>query len=382
MHTFTRGIVSAGIALVTIVSIAGCATDGSDAAATDDATGSATTTPSSTPTGSATGTIDFGSAPGTAGRPTCAELLPGDLVTAVVPAARAVDTLTDVAHVAGSEAFLPAAGGATCDSSNGVAPLDDHVPGRRGEPVFEGVRLTVLPDGEAALARQRAFNGSATLTDCAASDAARVYCGADTLAGTAWVSLTATRLQDDTDAVPEQVQPAFDALLAAVVERVAGSALGNDRGEGEGDDGSITDCDAANVDAVTSTTLAVGPFPNSSTAPTTTDFARHRVGADSCVFVSTDDASGYVRAGALYAHLPDGGWVAERRLGSRAIERGDRLDLDGLGDGDAAWRTCDETGCSVDVVQDGDWTHWLLLADVAPNTSSAIERWVETSFAD
>lgn len=376
----TRGV-TAGVVLAAVVSVAGCASDAPTPGATDDA-GRATVEPmpSATSGSDDTGrTIDFGPGLGGSGAPGCGSLLPAGLVDAVVPGARLVDLLTDGAHVAGSEAFLPAAGGVTCDSSNGVAPLDDHVPGRRGEPVFEGVRLTVLPAGADALAEQREFDGAGAATDCAASDSARVYCGAEVLAGDAWVSLSATRLQDDDAAVPEQVQPGFDALLAAVVERVSASPIGTDQGDGSTDDGSITTCDAANVNASTSTTLAVGPFPNSSTAPETTDFARNRVGGDSCVFVSGDDATGYVRAGALYAHLPDGGWMAERRLGAGTIERGDRLELDGLGAGDAAWRTCDETACSVDLVQDGDWTHWLLFTDVAPNTSSAIERWVRAS---
>lgn len=367
---------TAGVVLAAVVSTAGCTAVTPAPAATD---GGAASSPTSTPEPAAD-TVDFGPGPAATGAPGCDALLPAALVDAVVPSARTVDLLTDVAHIAGSEAFLPAAGGVTCDSSNGVAPLDDHVPGRRDEPVFEGVRLTVLPAGADPLAEFREFDGGGTTSACAASDAARVYCSTDTLAGSAWVSIDVSRLQDDDQATPEQVQPGFDELVAAVVDRVASSSLGTDPGDGADDDGSITQCDATNVNASTSTALEVGPFPNSSTAPETTDFARNRVGGASCAFVSGDDTTGYLRAGALYAHLPDGGWTAERRLGAGTIERGDRLDLDGLGPRDAAWRTCDETACTVDVVHDGDWTHWLLFADVAPNTSSAIERWVRASW--
>ncbi len=378
----TRGVVAAGVVLVAVASIAGC-TAPTPAATDAGATSSPTDGPTSSPTtggDQAAGAVDFGPDPVASGVPGCGALLPADLVAAVVPSARPVDLLTDAAHLAGSEAFLPAAGGATCDVSNGVAPLDDHVPGRRDEPVFEGVRLTVLPAGADALAEFRGFDGGSTDAACAASDAARVYCSADTLAGSAWVSIHGTRLQDDDQATPEQLQPAFDALVAAVVDRVASSSAGTAPGDGVADDGSITQCDATNVNASTSTQLEVGPFPNSSTAPETTDFARNRVGGDSCAFVSGDDSTGYLRASALYAHLPDGGWMAERRLAAGTIDRGDRLELDGLGTGDAAWRTCDETACSVDVVHDGDWSHWLLFRDVAPDTSAAIERWVRASW--
>lgn len=372
---------SAAVVLATVVAATACSTDAPAPAGPDrssEPTPSATTTPG----GATSTTVDFGDGPQTTGFPDCAELLPGDLAAGVVPDVRPVDVVADVAHVAGSEAFLPAAGGVTCSLSNGVAPLDDPVPGGRDQPVYEGVSLTVLPAGGAALTAHREFDGSGAPTDCTASDAARVYCDADVPAGDAWVSLSTTRLQDDDDATPEQAQPAFDALLATVVDHVATTRLGTAEGDGGADDGSITTCDAGNVNAVTGTTLSVGPFPNSSAPPETTDFARNRVGADSCVFVSTDEGSGYTSAGALYTHLPGGGWVAEQRLAAGTIDRGDRLDVPGLGAGDAAWRTCDETACSVDVVHDGDWTHWLLFADVAPDTSTAIAGWVGTSVAD
>ncbi|MDM7891763.1 hypothetical protein [Curtobacterium caseinilyticum] len=383
MHMITRAVVSAGIVLGTVVSVAACAADGPTATGTDAGTGTSASTdrstPTSTPTRSGAGTVDFGPAPDVSGAPACSSLLPEDLAAAVVPGARPVDLLGEAAHVAGTEAFLVAVGGASCTASDGVAPLDDQVPGRRGDPVFEGVQLTVLPAGLDALAEHREFDAVSALEGCSASDSARVYCATDARAGSAWVTLSATRLQDDADAVPERVQPAFDALLAAVVDRVSASSLGTADDDRADPDGSITRCDADNVNAVADTTLAVGPFPNSSTAPEPTDFARNRVGAESCVFVSDDQETGHVRTGAIYTHLPEGGWVAEQRIAAGAIDRSGRIDLDGLGAGDGAWRTCDERACSVDVVRDGDWTHWVLFTEDAADTATAIGSWVERS---
>lgn len=367
-----------GIALASVVGVVGCSVPSTPTAEVSAST--LPPAPSDTTTPGAAGTVDFGAAPDTTAVPACSAILPDDLTTALVPGVRAVDVLTDVDHVAGTDAFVAAAGGTVCVSSNGVAPLDDHVPGRQGEQLFEGVRLSVLPGGRAALAEHDEHAGQAASTDCGASDSARVYCTAEVLAGGAWVSLASTRLQDDTDATPEQAQPAFDALLAAVTERVAGSAIGDAGTSDVSDDGSITPCDAGKVDAVTDTELVVGPYPNSSTAPEIEDFARNRVDGDACVFV---DATGaYPTADGLYARLPAGGWVAEGRLAAGTVDRGDRLELAGLGQHDAAWRTCDDDACSVDVVQDGTWTHYLLFSRAAPDTSAAVVRWVEASRAE
>jgi len=374
MHTFTRGVVGAGVALASIIVITGCSVP-----STPTAEVSASTAPTGTPapTEAAT-TVDFGSTPDTTGRLACSTALPDDLVAALVPGLRAVDTLTDSAHIAGSEAFVPGAGGILCDRSNGVAPLDDHVPGRAGETLFEGVRLSVLPDARAALAEHNEYNGGGTPTTCGASDSARVYCTADVIAGSAWVHLASTRLQDDADATAEQAQPAFDALLSAVVRQVSGSPLGTTSDGTTTDDGSITTCDAGNVNAVTTTELAVGPFVNSSTAPEADDFARNRVGGASCVFIGT--AGSYPTADALFTQVPDAGWIVQRRLAAGTVARAERLDVDGLGARDAAWRTCDDDACTVDVVHDGDWTHYVLYRRAAPDASGAIARWVASSF--
>lgn len=365
----------AGIALAAVIGMAGCSVP-----STPVAEHSASTVPTGSPTASAAAaTVDFGSAPDTTGLPACSAVLPASLVSALVPGSRAADVVAGAAHVSGTDAFVVAAGGIVCDSSNGVTPLDDHVPGKRGEAMFEGVRLSVLPGALTALAAHRAFDGRSASPECNASDSARVYCGAEVSAGDAWVSLTSTRLQDDEDATPDQARPAFDALVAAVVEQVRSSPLGRTPDVGTADDGSITACDAGKVNAVTDRELAVGPFPNSSTAPELEDFARNRVHGDACVFVGgTGD---YPTADGLYAHVPGGGWIVERRLATGAADRSDRLDLDGLGEHDAAWRTCDTDACTVDVVHDGDWTHYLLFSRAAPETSDAVGRWVGASFA-
>lgn len=375
MHTFTRGVVGAVVALTSIVVVAGCSVP-----STPTAEGSASTVPTGTPTPSATAaSVDFGPAPDTAGRLACSTALPDDLVADLVPGLHAVDALTESAHIAGTEAFIPGAGGIVCARTNGVAPLDDHVPGRAGDPVFEAVRLSVLPDAQAALAELADATGGAEPLPCGASDAARVYCTADVAAGNAWVHLDSTRVQDSADATPEQAQRAFDALLSAVVEKVSGSSLGTASGGITGDDDSLTSCDAGNVNAVTATELAVGPFVNSGTPPEAEDFARNRLGGDTCVFVRAEGS--YPTADALFTQVPDAGWIVQRRLAAGLVSRDDRLDLDGLGARDAAWRTCDEDACTVDIVQDGDWTHYILFRRAAPDTSGAIERWVEASFS-
>lgn len=374
MHRISRRVVAVGLALATVVGVAGCSLPSSPVAE-----GTATPTATPTPTDSeARVEIDFGSAPNPAAQPSCSALLPEGRVAAVVPGVRPTDLLVEAAHIGGPEAFVAAAGGVVCVRSNGVAPLDDAVPGQAGDTLFEGVRLSVLPGGRSAHAEHIAFDGQGAAPGCSASDSARVYCGADLVAGGAWVSLSSTRLQDDADATPEAAQPAFDALVGDVVERVEGSSLGRVPDVGTDDDGSITACDAGRVNAVTDHDLDVGPFPNSSTAPEVEDFARNRVGGDTCVFVGT--AGAYPTADALFVHLPDGGWIAERRLGSGAVDDSDRIDLPGLAGGDAAWRTCDDGACSIDVVRDGDWTHYLLFDRAAPDASAAVERWVRASF--
>lgn len=375
MRRGTRTI-AVGAAVAAAVTLAGCTLP-----STPTAEGSASTlapsasgAPSASPTGS---TVDFGEVPENSAAPSCSTLLPAVPAAAVVPGVRATDLLSGTPHIGGTEAFVLAAGGAVCLSSNGVAPLDERWPTRRGDPVYEGVRLTVLPAGREALAQYDAFVGQTAQQPCAASDSARVYCSAEVLAGDAWVSLGTTRVQDDQDATPEQAQPAFDVLLDAVVQRVSSSTLGSADRDGSADDSALTPCSDANVDAATGSDLAVGPFPNSGGPPELEDFARNRVDGDTCVFVGT--SGDQLTADALYTHLPAGGWALEQRLAAGTATRSDPLDLPGLGDRDAAWRTCDETACSVDVVRGGDWTHYLLFGRAASDTSAAIERWVRAS---
>jgi hypothetical protein len=88
----------------------------------------------------------------------------------------------------------------------------------------------------------------------------------------------------------------------------------------------------------------------------------------------------YDQQQAQYDRLPNGGWAVEQRLAAGTIDRDGRIDLDGLDDGDGAWRTCDDTACTLDVVSDGGtWEHFVLMRAVAPDTAEAVERWATAS---
>ncbi len=185
------------------------------------------------------------------GRLACSAALPDDLVADLVPGLRCRRRAHGVRTHRGTEAFIPGAGGRP-RLTNGVAPLDDHVPGRAGDPVVEAVRLSVLPTpGRAHSARRRhRRRGTAPVR--------RERCRPRVLHGgrgrrqrLGAPRLRPPRVQDSADATPEQAQRAFDALLSAVVEKVSGSSLGDRIGRHHGDDDSLTSCDAGNVNAVT-----------------------------------------------------------------------------------------------------------------------------------
>jgi hypothetical protein len=204
------------------------------------------------------------------------------------------------------------------------------------------------------------------------------------MAGSAWVQLTSARLQTTADATPEQAEPAFRALLERATTTVAASPLGSLTTDPPAPDGSYTTCSAERVDQVTSRKLVNYATLGTDASSGMSQYAMNRLGAAECSFqteADTTSARPYPVVGAEYSTVPGGAWVVRDRLGAGRIDRADRLDLPGLGASDGAWRTCDELACSVDVVHDGDWTHYLLYTRVAPNTSDAIERWVESSFS-
>lgn len=363
------------------VLLAGCATtDGgvrADPAATSGPT--ATSTPSATATETAT-TVDFGSAPAGSGAPSCAALLPTDLVGALVPGTTTTGLLTTASHVLGSWSAIQVAGGTDCWSTNGVSPVDDVEPGTRDDPEYEGVHVSVLPHAATAFATATRVATSpaesTTAIDCAASDSARVFCHGGVLAGSAWVSVQVTRLQTTADATPEAMLPTYRDLLdqvrAAVASSPAGTASGDDSA-----DWAFTPCSADRVNAVTSVTLR-DAVSGTDTPPGIDEFVNHRIGSATCRFV---EGERYDASDALYSATPDAAWIVEQRLAAGLIDRAHRIDLPGLGERDGAWRTCDDAACSVDIVHDGTWLQYFLPARVAPNTSSAVERWAEASFS-
>ncbi|MFJ3385004.1 MULTISPECIES: hypothetical protein [unclassified Curtobacterium] len=380
MHKITRGVVSVTLLTAATVLLAGCATtDGgvrADPAATSGPT--ATSTPSAT--AAETATVDFGKAPAGSGVPSCAALLPADLVDALVPGTTTTDLLTTASHVVGSWSALGVAGGADCWSTNGVSPVDDVEPGTRDDPKYEGVRVSVLPHAASAFDTATSVATSpaesTTAVDCAASDSARVFCHGGVLAGSAWVSVQVTRLQTTADATPQAMLPVYRDLLDQVRAAVAGSPAGAASGA-DSADWAFTPCSPDRVNAVTSVTLRDAVYATD-TPPAIDEFVNQRIGSATCSFV---EGERYNVSDALYSATPDAAWVVEQRLAAGLIDRAHRIDLPGLGDRDGAWRTCDETACSVDIVHDGTWLQYFLTTRVAPNTSSAVERWAEASFS-
>ncbi|WP_267424619.1 MULTISPECIES: hypothetical protein [unclassified Curtobacterium] len=384
MHTFTRGIVSVALLSTAALALAGCSpTTSADptvsAGPSESSSAATTTTPSASP-------IAFGTAPSRAGIPACDALLPADLVQALVPGAKPVDTLVDTPDIAGAWAFAATAGGTDCESANSVSAIDEVLPTTKDDPAYQGVRLTVLPDAAADFVDAQTSATSpevaATTVRCDASDSARVYCGGAVRAGTAWVDIRSVRLQDTVDATPEVSEPAFKSLLAATAAAVEGSALGSATTEHGAPDGSYTTCDATNVNAVASKDLADPDTRGGDASAGLQQYAMNRLGGSSCVFEAQGAGEQpYAITGAVYSVVPGGGWVVERRLDAGTIDRADRVELDGLPAGAAAWRSCTDLACSVDVVDDGDWTHFVLYERVADEPSDGVVRWAEASLA-
>jgi len=378
MHTITRGVV--GLALLTTAAtvLVGCST------ATTPADPSVAPSTSATPSGSSTSdaeqtTVDFGDTPEQAAAPACTTLLPTDLVDALVPGVTVTDPLTAAAHVDGSWSALRVAGGTDCWATNGTSPVDDVHPATRDDPGYEGVVVSVLPRAttafDAATSMAKELQDSELTPDCAASTPARVTCQGSVLAQNAWVTVDVIRLQDGAAATPEAMRPAFVALVDRVRAAVEPSQAGTETGADSGD-GSFTTCSPEKVNAVASAALR-DPAAQTDTLPWLREYAETRVGAAACVFSAGPD---HVLADAVYSSTPRAGWFVEQRLAAGLVDRDDRIELPGLGDHDGAWRTCDASACTIDVVHDGAWTQYLLHSRVAPDTSSSVERWAVSSF--
>lgn len=367
-------------ALTALLALSGCA-----ATTAEDPTvpSAPTSAESSGPSGSTAPAVDFGPTPSGGGVPACSTLLPEGAVQAIVPDAALVDAV-QVPHLRGVDLAAAAAGGASCLASNGVAFFDDTADARYGDPVFAGITLVVVPDSAPEYHAVEAATGpNGILPDgptCNASDSARVFCSQMALAGDAWVYASAIRPQDTAAATPEELTEPFEALVERAVATVSASAVASVHTDHGAPTNAVTTCSPDNVNTVTSTAL-VWPLAASDAVPSPQEYALAAVGGSSCIFDTPAEREyGYSQPSAQYSRIPDGGWVVQQRLSAGTIDRSHRVELDGLGDDAGAWRTCDETACSVDVVSDGgDWEHYVLYRDVAPNTSSAIERWVTAS---
>lgn len=375
----TRCAAVLATSVAVLLAVTACSSPSTEGATPSASGPPASSAPSSSP--SAEVTVDFGTAPAGDGTPDCSALLPAAAVDAVVPGARAV-ALADVPHVAAADWAPVVAGGSSCTSTTGVAPLDGTVLGTIDDPRYEGVRVTVLPDATAEY-QDLAASGLTGVLDggpsCSASDAAVVYCVSHVLVGDAWVQVLAQRVQDDPDTTEAALDAPFRALVEQVGDALRTSPVTTARVD-EHVDGSLPPCVADNVDAVTDTTLRWA-LEGTDVAPTTVEHALDRLAGASCGFVAPVESDPrYDQQQAQYDRLPNGGWAVEQRLAAGTIDRDGRIDLDGLEDGAGAWRTCDDTACTLDVVSDGGtWEHFVLMRAVAPDTAEAVERWATAS---
>ncbi|MFZ7087380.1 hypothetical protein [Curtobacterium sp. RRHDQ10] len=337
---------------------------------------------SSAPAPSPTAAVDrvrFTDAPNRSGMPDCAAVLPSGLSARLVPSIAPDDPVTEQRHIDPATMASVAAGGLVCNVDNGVAAMDSVYPGQHGDPVRNGIVATVLPDANDAL---DAFLSSDTWTgspvSCSASDAARVSCSADVHAGSAWLHIALDRVQDADDATPGGLQDRFRALVTHATATVQDSALGTVTVAHEQGSPGPSVCVTTRVDAVTDT-----PLRDRWNATDWQDdiswVSLERAGGEWCDFHRADEQDSTAVA-ARYGTLPQGSWVVRARIDAGLVDADDRIDLDGLGAHDAAFRTCDDTLCTVDVVHDGDWTRYLLEKSVAPDTSAAVEAWARSSF--
>lgn len=376
----TRSSVAAarciGIAAAVVVALSGCSMLGSG-------TGSAAPSRSATATSSATATtaaadVTFAARPDQAGMPSCTSILPAGLTARLVPAIADDDPLTRQVHVEPSTLAVEADGGLSCNIDNGVAFIDSVSPGKQGDPMRNGITAMVLPDASDELDALLADPAVSAPVSCTASDAARVSCTADVHAGSAWLDISLERVQDADGVTPEGMQDRFQALVTHATSVVAESPLGTADVPHESGDPGPSICVADRVNAVTTTPLA-DPYAATDFTQDIIWVSLERAGAEWCSFVTTG-RDPYAPIGAVYGTIPKGSWIVEARIDAGLIDADDRIDLDGLGTGDAAFRTCDDTLCTVDVVHSGNWTRYLLQKSVAPDTSAAIETWARSSF--
>jgi hypothetical protein len=341
-------------------------------------TASATPTPTASATAAADG-VRFTERPDQTGMPACTAVLPPGLTAQLVPAIADDDPLTEQAHLDPAEMAPSAAGGLTCSIDNGVAALDSVYPGSAGDPMRNAITAVVLPDAADALDSYLAQDAStAGPVSCTASDAARLYCSADVHAGSAWLTVTLERVQDAVDVTPEGMQDRFQALVAHATTTVQDSPLGSAEVPHETGEPGPSICIATRVDAVTATPL-VDTNAGTDWLDDISWVALERAGMEWCAF-RPSGTDPYPPTSALYGTLPGGSWVVRARIDAGLVDADDRIELTGLGAHDAAFRTCDDSLCTVDVVHDGDWTRYLLKKAVAPDTSAAIEAWAKASF--
>lgn len=370
-RTVTTGVVAAML----VVGLSGCSLLGVGGPAP-----SSSPTPTSSPsTTAATDGVRFTERPDQAGMPACTSVLPAGLTARLVPAVADDDLLTEQEHMDPSAMAAPASGGLTCSIDNGVAAMDSVYPGTQGDPMRNAVTATVLPDASEALDTflGQDSSGSGPVW-CAATDAARLLCQADVHAGSAWLSVGLERVQDATDVTPEGMRDRFQALVAHATTAVQDSPLGSAEVPHETGDPGPSTCIATRVDTVTSTPL-VDTNAGTDWHDDISWVALERAGADVCDFRPASE-QGYATVAARYGTLPKGSWAVRARIEAGLVDAADRIQLDGLGAHDAAFRTCDDTLCTVDVVHGGDWTRYLLATSVAPDTSAAIESWATSSF--
>lgn len=227
---------------------------------------------------------------------------------------------------------------------------------------YSGLLVQVLPHAEAEWPQLVDLYGEQSAPTCQTLETAtgtQASCQYDVLIGGTWVSFLANRLDVPDGSTPDKV---VAPIVRAVTDAVAAADVTDEPWPLSGPIPAWSCVDGARLE---SDALGLGDQEARQMVPgggySVYAAAWQRAGASTCS-TSVDGADGLLVPAVSESVLTGGAWALDQRLEFGLVDPSSAVDVPGLAEGDAAYRSCTTT-CVTDLVIGDDWARLTVSPD-------------------
>lgn len=299
---------------------------------------------------------------------TCAELLSEETALAADPRFVVRDAY-DRPTVLPADYAIAQEGGLACTWNDGTPTDGKNNAVGGGE--FAGLRVEVLPHAADDWPRFVEIYGEDAAENCFVAEAlegAVTGCTSDQLVGDTWVSLSMRGFALPEGGTPEEV---LAPVLAEVVGAVEGATI-TDEAWPLGGPAPAWSC-------VADAQLEQATVPGADTATLQVPGGGWSLYASAWARATATLCSATPGGGApatTESVLTGGAWGLRQRLEFGHVPADSAVDVEGLPEG-AAYRNCDDAGCTTDLVLGDDWARLVVHRDLVPDAEAASEAYAD-----